>query len=308
MHTRDCSAAASKADQLAQTLQDACMQAISEVQRLSAQLSATMPASEQRLQRVSKAGPLEPSRGPRSTDSKSFPMDARKPVAEKLAPAAPLQLQLQPHEANCKPAAGRNNAAKAVVQGPRRRERHSMAKDDHGSNQGVCQPADTPECTALQPNAALKQRGKRRRALAEHDCKQSTQKAEETPQNIQDTTPDLQATPWQTKASARKPVTQHAQADTQASRAEKTFKRRCTPSKTAADSSSIRQASPSSPIPSAIPEAHPGATPALQHAHQEEGSAREAISSSIWHSSHYSCRSTCWHNWTGKSLQAQAWM
>ena len=248
-HTGDCAAAAGKADQLVQTLQDACMQAISDMQRLSAQVSATLPAHEQQLQCVSKAGRAEHSHAHRSANWTCLQTDICNPVAGKPAPAAPLQVQPQPQEAYDKPTASKDSAAMAGVQGQRRRVTRSMARTDHGSNKSVHQPSDTPECSALQPTVAFKRTEKRRRALAEHKCKQSTPKPEETPQHIQDTTPDLQATPWQTKASARKPVTQRAKAGTQASQAENPFKRHCTPSKTAADSSTERQASPSCPSP-----------------------------------------------------------
>ena len=240
-HTGDCAAAASKADQLAQTLQDACMQAISEMQRVSAQVSATLPAHEQQPQRVSKAEPAEHSHAHRPAGSIEFQM------AEKPAPAAPLQVQPQPCEAYNIPTSSNNSAAMAGVQGQRRRVTRSMAKNDSGSHKGVHQSAYTPARSALQPNAAFRRTEKRSRAPAEHDRKQSTQQQKETLQDVQDTTPDLQATPWQTKASARKPVTQHAKAGTQASQAENRFKRHCTPSKTAADSSTERQASPSCP-------------------------------------------------------------
>ena len=251
-HTGDCAAAASKADQFAQTLLDACMQAISEMQRLSAQVSATLPAHEQQPQRVSKAEPAEHSHAHGPAGSIGFQMDTCNPVSEKSAPAAPLQVQPQPREAYDKLTASKDSAVIAGTQGQRRRVTRSMAKNDHGSNQSIHEPADTPKITALQPNASFRRTEKRRRGPADYKCKQSTQKPEGTPQDIQDTTPDLQATPWQTKASARKRVTQRAKAGIQASQAENQSKRQCTVSKTAADSSTERQASLScsSPAPS----------------------------------------------------------
>ena len=247
MHTRGCAAAASKADQLAQTLQEACMQAISEVQRLSAQVSATLPAHELQPQRVSKARPAGISHADRPVDFISFQMGTQSLVANKPTPAAPLQLQPQPREANDKPTASNTSAAMAESQGQRRRVTRSMAKNDGGSKQRVHQPADTPGHTALQTNVAFKRTEKRRRTPTEHDRKLDTQKLGGNPQDAQDITPDLQATPWQTKASARKPVTQRAIAGTQASQAGNQSKRHCTPSKRAADSSTERQASLSCP-------------------------------------------------------------
>ena len=251
MHTRDHTAAASKADQHAQTLQNTCMQVISEVQRLSAQVSASLPAHEQQPQHISKAVPAEHPHAHRPAGSISHQMGSQSPAAQKPAPAAPLQLQPQPppQQACGKHTERENSAAMADVHGQRRRVTRSMAEGADRNNQGVHQPAETSERTALEPNRALSETQKRRRALAEQDCKQSSKKLGETPRDIEDTEPDLQATPWQTKASARKSVTQHAKAGTWASQAGRSFKRHRTPSKTAVDSSSERQARPSCPSP-----------------------------------------------------------
>lgn len=234
---KGCSAEASKAEELASTLQDTCRQIVSEMQLLSAQVTSIIPQLQQQSQTVGKGV---------QAGVKAQQEEVPAPAGQH--PSHPSS-SAQPHTSLQEPT---SNTA------PQPRE-HKLAPTTTTNHQSPKSPkiADSrPKNAPAQPSDGTHRSKKRPRAQQDHAEQQDREDPISRPSVLQhkmlDGEPDIQSVPWRSKARPSRAATPHTDSDPKKAQAPKTFKRQRTPSK--ATSSSISKGglpglrSPSPPL------------------------------------------------------------